>query len=63
MNFFLTFETCNCGKGMLGFLFFFFFFINVGKCDPIALMINDLCNEFWGISSCLLVQMQRILWM
>jgi len=50
MTFFLTFETCICGKEMLGFLLFFFLvFINVGKCKPIALMLNELCNEFWGI--------------
>jgi len=35
---------------MIGFLFFFFlFYMNVGKCNPIALMLNDICNEFWGI--------------
>jgi len=49
-TFFLTFETFNCGKGMVGFLLFFFLvIINLVKCNPIALMFDDLCNEFWVI--------------
>jgi len=31
------------------FVFFFLVFFDVGKCNPIALILNDLCNEFWVI--------------
>jgi len=56
MTFSLTFEAFNCGKRMLGFLLFVFLvFINVGKCNPITLMLNDLCNELRGIFQLLMI--------
>ena len=46
-NFILGILSMLLWQGDAWFIFFYLVYINVGKCNPIALMNNDNCNYFW----------------